>query len=382
MQFLIPPKSKRGLFKQRDDSIIPPPDKSISHRAVILSTLSKGISTITNLLLSEDVQCTLQWAQASGVKIDKIGDKTILDASMLEKSLQLQKRGGYDRGALSASSPARVCDLGNSGTSARLLLGASCVLGLNYVFFGDNSLHKRPMLRAVAPLQAMGAKFMVSNSPSFGYTKDKALYWFKNQLINFGKLGSEPPQDEIMVKEAYLPIASLATNKIKGVSYILPIPSAQVKSAILLAALASEDATEIIEPIPCRDHTEHMLISAGIPLVTQDISISEHLRIRKKQYVEQKDRINFAGNDAGKRIGKRIIVPAGKKECLPVDWEVSGDFSSAAFFIVLALLVKDAHLTLHNVNVNPLRTGLLGVLQRSGADIKVKITKNLHTKAQ
>ncbi len=264
---------------------VPPPDKSISHRAVIFSSLAEGTSSVRNFLRAEDTLGTVSAFRALGVEIEEEGGG-------------LMVRG---RGIHGLKEPGNVIDCGNSGTTMRLLAGVLSGSPFFSVLSGDASLRRRPMQRVIAPLREMGA-------------------------VILGRDG-----------DTYPPLA-IRGGKLKPVRYRLPVASAQVKSAVLLAGLSVEGETEIIEPLQSRDHTERMLPSFGA-----DITVKEH-SIKIKGGLELR--------------GKDITVP--------------GDFSSAAFFMMAAVLMKGSELMIRNVGVNPTRTGLMNVLRRMGADISVE----------
>ena len=268
----------------------PAPDKSVSHRAIIFSSISRGKSVIRNFLHAEDPLCTLNAFRSLGVEIE-------------EKNGEIHVRG---KGIHGLKEPADVIDCGNSGTTMRLVAGVLAGNGFFSVLNGDASLRSRPMGRIILPLQQMGA------------------------LIT------------ARAENRYPPLAILG-KPLAPLRYILPVASAQVKSALLLAGLYAEGNTEITEPSKSRDHTERMLPSFGA-----DISV-DGLRVRVKGGPE----LN----------GTEVFVP--------------GDFSSAAFFLIGSLLLRDSDLTIRDVGINPTRTGLLAVLQRMGADIQVVNQRNV-----
>jgi len=275
-----------------------PGDKSISHRALMLSAIAEGESCITNLLESEDVKATraiLEWiaAPVSQARNDGTGASQARNDGLLTPSLRgadvSQRRGN----------PILNCQ--NSGTTMRLLSGLLCGLNFPATFVGDESLMQRPMARVIKPLNAMGFN------------------------ISANKQGLAPIRIHRLNK-------ALSSER-KVVK--LTVPSAQVKSAILLANIFREGITEIIEPIKTRDHTEILLKQFGA-----DIS----------------------------REGSRIILLGGKK-LKATHIKIPGDFSSAAFFIVLATIKPNTDLLLKNIGINPTRTGLLTILKKMGADI-------------
>ncbi|RMD87145.1 MAG: 3-phosphoshikimate 1-carboxyvinyltransferase [Alphaproteobacteria bacterium] len=266
-----------------------PGDKSISHRALMLAALATGESRIAGLLESEDVMATAAALRAMGVEIEKRGE----DAWRVH---------GVGVGGL--ASPADVIDCGNSGTTARLLMGLLASQPLHAVLSGDASLRRRPMGRVMRPLAEFGAVFEARDGE-------------------------------------YLPLLVRGTAAPLAVDYRLPVASAQVKSAILLAALNTPGTTMVREPVPARDHSERMLAAAG------------------------------AAIDVATEDGERLIRVSGERELAPLDLGVPGDISSAAFPIVAALLAPAGHVRIVDVGVNPTRTGLLDALAAMGAEIVV-----------
>jgi 3-phosphoshikimate 1-carboxyvinyltransferase len=268
----------------------PPPDKSISHRAVIFSSLSKGKSVIRNLLKAEDPVSTINAFRALGVGIDDRGEEVIVNGN----------------GIYGLTEPTNVIDCGNSGTTIRMLSGVLSGNPFFSVLTGDESLRRRPMARVIDPLREMGAQIVAR------------------------------------AEDRYPPVA-IRGGKLRPVEYSMPVASAQVKSAILLAGLYAEGETEITEPVKSRDHTERMLPAFGAKVIIEGL----HVRIK------------------------------GGTELTGTDIQVPGDFSSAAFFIVGALLIRDSDITIRNVGVNPTRTGLLGALKKMGAKIEMSNIRGL-----
>jgi len=262
-----------------------PGDKSISHRAVMLASIAQGVSTIRDLLLGTDVLATVAAMRSLGVRIDDPGKGTIAVHGV-----------GLD-GLHEATVP---LDLGNSGTAIRLLTGLLAGSGVGAVLVGDESLSQRPMLRVAEPLRTMGA------------------------ILETSATGTPP-------------IRILPQSKLHGIHYTLPVASAQVKSAILLAALNAQGETCVTELAPTRDHTERMLKGFGA-------DCSQH------------------GNAFCLRGGQRLHA---------TDVDVPSDLSSAAFFIVGASIASGSGIELPAVGVNPTRTGLLDVLTQMGADIRL-----------
>jgi 3-phosphoshikimate 1-carboxyvinyltransferase len=264
-----------------------PGDKSISHRALMLGMLAVGRTEITGLLEGEDVLATAAAVNALGAVAAPAGDgKWLVD--------------GVGIGGL--AEPQDVLDLGNSGTSARLLLGILATHASTAFVTGDASLRRRPMGRVVEPLSRFGARFAT-------------------------RAGGRLP---LAVTGAVDPIP---------IEYRLPVPSAQVKSAVLLAGLNTPGATTVIEPQPTRDHTERMLRHFGAAVAV-----------------------------APAEGGKRITIE-GFPELSAAPIIVPGDPSSAAFPLVAALLVPGSEATVEGVGINPLRSGLLECLREMGADI-------------
>ncbi len=265
-----------------------PGDKSISHRSLMLSALAVGESRITGLLEGEDVLATAAAMRAMGATIERTG----------EGSWTVH---GVGVGGL--MQPASALDMGNSGTSTRLLMGLVASHRLTATFIGDASLSKRPMGRVIDPLSLMGAEFTASPG------------------------GTLP----LMVRGLVPAIP---------ISYRLPVASAQVKSAVLLAGLNARGITEVIEPIPTRDHSERMLRGFGADLTVEvDADGVRHIRLM------------------------------GEAELKPQIIEVPGDPSSAAFPIVAALITPGSEVTVTHVGMNPTRTGIYKMLEAMGADL-------------
>lgn len=263
-----------------------PGDKSISHRALMFGALAVGRSRISGLLEGEDVLATAAALRAMGAQIERDGDDWAVDGVGVGGLLQ----------------PDAALDMGNSGTSTRLLLGLVASHAITAAFTGDASLSKRPMGRVIDPLSLMGASF----TPSPGGT---------------------------------LPLMMEGIEPAVPIEYRLPVASAQVKSAVLLAGLNTPGITTVIEPVPTRDHTERMLRGFGAELS-----------------VEEAD-------------GARIIRIHGPADLHPCDIEVPGDPSSAAFFAVAASIVPGSDLVIANVGLNPTRNGIFEVLVQMGARI-------------
>jgi 3-phosphoshikimate 1-carboxyvinyltransferase len=270
-----------------------PGDKSISHRALMLGALAVGESRITGLLEGEDVLATAAAMRAMGAHIDRRDDG------------EWHVHGVGVGGLLQ---PAGALDMGNSGTSTRLLMGLVASHPITATFVGDASLSGRPMGRVITPLSAMGAAISATPGPGGRQT---------------------------------LPLTITGLTPAIPLRYTLPVASAQVKSAVLLAGLNTPGHTVVVEPIPTRDHSERMLAGFGAQLTV------DH-------------------TPAG-----RIITLAGEAELRPQTIMVPGDPSSAAFPMVAALIVPGSDVIIRNVGINPTRAGLIKVLQAMGGDISL-----------
>jgi 3-phosphoshikimate 1-carboxyvinyltransferase len=262
-----------------------PGDKSISHRALMLSGIAEGVSEVSGFLASEDCLASLAAMRALGVHIEQTSATRVLIHGVGMHGL---KRAG------------RALDMGNAGTAMRLFTGLLSAQKFDSQLIGDASLMKRPMERVAKPLREMGADVRTRNGT--------------------------PPVD-------------IGGNRgLHGIDYQMPIASAQVKSAILLAALYAAEPTTITAPGMSRDHSERMLKSGGVKLDIDGLRITLHPPQRL--------------------VSQKINVP--------------GDFSSAAFFIVAGLLAAPVEgLVIQNVGLNPTRVGLLTILRRMGANIEI-----------
>jgi 3-phosphoshikimate 1-carboxyvinyltransferase len=262
-----------------------PGDKSISHRALLLGAVSDGETHVRGFGRSADTESTLHAVRALGAEVDDGETITVHGVGL--------------RGLRSAS-----VDCGNAGTLARLVCGLLAFQDGEFTLTGDDSLSARPMGRVAEPLGRMGARLETT--------------------------------------DGHLPL-TIAGGALTALDYELPVASAQVKSAILLAGLGADGRTTVVEPVPTRDHTELMLREAGVRVTTRPGSVS----------VDPPERL---------RLG---------------DVEVPGDFSSAAPFIVAATIVPESWITIHDVSLNPRRTGLLDVLDRMGARVGVLTRRKL-----
>ena len=266
-----------------------PGDKSISHRALMFGAMAVGTTRIAGLLCGEDVLCTAAAMRALGADIERDGPDWLVSG----------------RGVGGLREPREVLDMGNSGTAARLLCGVLATHPLFAVMTGDASLCRRPMRRVIDPLTAMGARF-----------------------------GSRAG--------GRLPLAIEGARDPLPIEYRLPVASAQVKSAVLLAGLNARGVTRVIEPAATRDHTENMLRHFGA-----DVSVERGA------------------------LGTTIALK-GQPELLARDIAVPGDPSSAAFPLVAALLAPDSDVTVLAIGTNRLRTGLLATLLEMGADLVIE----------
>jgi len=263
----------------------------MSHRALMFGLLAAGETSITGLLEGEDVMRTAGAIRLLGGDAVRVGPG---------------EWRVYGVGVGGLRSPGDVLYMGNSGTSARLLMGLAGGHPVTVTFTGDASLNRRPMARIVEPLSRMGVQFA-------------------------GREGHR------------LPMTITGADPVMPIEYQLPVASAQTKSAILLAGLNSRGETTVIEPEPTRDHTEIMLRHMGAHITVEDIS-----------------------------GGGRRICLHGQPELRPTNFQVPGDPSSAAFLLVAALITPGSAVTVTNVGINPLRTGLLDCLREMGADLTVE----------
>jgi 3-phosphoshikimate 1-carboxyvinyltransferase len=278
---LVPARRLRGDFPV-------PGDKSITHRALLLNAIAHGPARVTGAGLGEDCLSTLRCLHQLGVEIRRVSDTEVI----------VQGRG---REAL--VEPADVLDCGNSGTTMRLILGLLAGLPFSTALTGDESLNGRPMARITGPLIQMGARISGRDGANFA------------------------------------PLA-IDGRPLAGITYQMPVASAQLKSALLLASVAASGRTVINQPAISRDHTELMLAAQGVKIETD---------------------------------GLQLAIEGGQ-EPTAVDVHVPGDVSTAAFWLVAAAIHPDAEITLRGVGVNPTRSGVLTVLGRMRAGIEVTET--------
>ena len=279
--YCIQPGQKLG------GDIIVPGDKSISHRAVMLGSIARGPTAVRGFLDSEDCRATLAAFEQMGVDCQRSPDGSLV----IE---------GVGHGGLKP--PAVELDMGNSGTAMRLMMGLLVGQGVDAKLTGDKSLRQRPMERIAKPLRSMGANLTTHDGTA--------------------------------------PIHIHAGSGLSGIRYELPVASAQIKSAVLLAGLGADGLTEVISPDPSRDHTERMLETMGV---------------------------SVAINDNGLRASVN-----GPAELTGTDIHIPGDLSSAAFFIVGACLGAREPIVLRRVGINPTRDGLLTILRLMGARIELE----------
>ena len=261
-----------------------PGDKSISHRSLMLGSIAEGTTEVRGFLESEDCLSTMKAMRALGVRVHQTG------------ATEVRVHGVGLRGLQAAD---HSLDMGNSGTAIRLMTGLLCAQSFDSELVGDSSLMRRPMERVAKPLRQMGAR--------------------------------------IETFEGKPPVKIIGGNALSGIRYELPVASAQVKSAILLAGLYASGPTLVIEPAVTRDHTERMLQSFGCAVSTAQGEV-------------------------------RLTPPARLEAC---SLEVPGDFSSSAFFMVAGSIGEGSGLTITGVGINPTRTGLLDILALMGADLRV-----------
>lgn len=268
-----------------------PGDKSISHRSAMIAAVSDGASFIRNYSSAQDCQNTLDCMTALGVRVRRSPDGIEI----------------HGVGIDGLRAPQQTLDVGNSGTTIRLLSGILAGQNFTTTITGDNSIQRRPMKRIIEPLTLMGARIVARDD-------------------NFAPL-------------------QISGGNLSAISYTPPVASAQVKSCVLLAGLFANGTTTVSESISTRNHTEIMLRECGVSLTTEA------------------ERISLNG-------GQRLR-PLG-------DYTVAGDLSSAAFFLVAALLVPQSEIRLRHIGANPSRIALVDVLRRIGAQIEVENARTLH----
>ncbi len=267
-----------------------PGDKSISHRALMLGAIAEGTTEVSGFLASEDCLATRAAMEAMGVRIEDTGPGSL---------------AVHGAGLHGLKRPSAPLDLGNSGTAMRLMSGLLAGQDFDAELTGDDSLRSRPMERVAGPLRTMGAV--------------------------------------IETQDGRAPIRVRGGASLHGIDYTMPVASAQVKSALLLAGLYAQGETTVRAPAPSRDHTERMLSAMGVAL--------------------QQD------------PDRHVVTVGGGSTLSALSLEVPGDFSSAAFFIVAGCLAADEGLLIRGVGVNPTRVGLMTVLNAMGARIELRNTR-------
>lgn len=270
-----------------------PGDKSISHRGIMLGAISNGLTEITNFLQGADCRSTISCFQKLGIPIEQKGSTVLV----------------HGKGLHGLTAPTEVLDVGNSGTTTRLISGILAGQPFESTLDGDASIRKRPMRRIIIPLGSMGAKFQCHNAASF-------------------------PMEKVRSNSFCVPF-SIYGGKLRHMHYHSSIASAQVKSAVLLAGLYADGITQVTEPVLSRNHTELMLSGFGAKITTEGTTAS----IWPEPVME----------------GQKIHVP--------------GDISSAAYFIALGLITPDSEILIQNVGINPTRNGIIQVASAMGGNI-------------
>ena len=267
-----------------------PGDKSISHRSIMFGAMATGQTTVSGFLLGDDCLSTISCFQKLGVDIQVNDNNVIINSEGMDKWKE----------------PFEILDTGNSGTTTRLMLGILAGSGVHAVLVGDESIAKRPMKRVIEPLRQMGAHISGRNGGQF------------------------------------TPLA-VQGSELTAIDYTMPVASAQVKSAILLAGLRANGVTTVREMEVSRDHTERMLSKFGAEISSED----------------------------------RVIKLQGGQRLTGTHVEVPGDISSAAFFLVAGAIAKGSKIRLQNVGLNPTRTGILDVLNLMGAQMDIEMNELL-----
>jgi len=267
--------------------IVPPGDKSITHRAIIFNGISQSKAKLTNISTGADCKSTLDCMQALGVKVKQTSSTT------------LEIDGVGEKGLCEAEN---VLDAGNSGTTTRLIAGLLAAQPFLSIITGDTSLRSRPMGRIISPLRSMGANI-----------------WGRGD-------------------DSRVPLAIKGGN-LRGINYSLPVASAQLKSAILIAALFARGETNVEEPSPSRDHTERLLQAMGADL---------------------------------KRDACLVSLTPLTYPLNSIDIHIPGDISAASYWLVLGAMHPDAHITIKEVGINPTRAGIIEVLIQMGAKLSIE----------
>lgn len=277
---------RRGASSVRGAFTVPG-DKSISHRALLFSSLANGKSEIKGISTGGDVKSTMSCLRQLGVRIDETGETVTV----------------YGKGKSAFSKPGSILDAGNSGTTMRLLTGILAGQKFETTITGDETLRKRPMQRIVGPLSEMGAKIVGTDNMT-------------------------------------APLRIFPSDSLHGIRYELPLPSAQVKSSVLLAGMFAEGETTVVEPVESRDHTERML------------------RLKKVK----------GPSGLETTISSDYVVS-------PAEYDVAGDISSAAFFLAAGAILPGSSVTARGISLNPTRTGFLDILAEMGANVGIENTR-------
>jgi len=272
-----------------------PGDKSCSHRSIMFGSLATGTTHIKGFLPGQDCLATMNVFKAMGIKIEGPDEN--------------QKVTVYGKGLQGLTAPDGLLDIGNSGTSIRLLSGILAGQSFSTTMAGDSSLNKRPMERVITPLKLMGAK------------------------INANDDGTPPI------------VCQGNEGKLNAIDYLLPMASAQVKSCVLLAGIYADGITTVTEPGITRDHTERMLTAFGYPVKVEKNIDGD----------EQKTRVSIEGGH----------------ELTACDIQIPGDISSATFFLVAGLIAKSGEITVRNVGMNPTRIGAINILKAMNGNLLV-----------
>jgi 3-phosphoshikimate 1-carboxyvinyltransferase len=312
-------------------SIRVPSDKSLSHRIALFSALAEGTSQVSGLLDSFDVRSTLGAVEALGARLALQGDEDGLSGSITGWGARgpggavPRAAGGSGLPATASPAAAQTLQCGNSGTTARLLLGALSGFGVAVRLEGDPSLSTRPMSRVTLPLSKMGARFLPADTLA---------------LVSDGSAApAAPDAGDVVPPPDTLPLVVCGSASLKAIDYESPVASAQVKSAVLLAGLNARGTTCVTEPYRSRNHTELLLPAYGARVSTEGLTVSV----------------------------------TGGQALHAHDCAVPGDPSSAAFLLVAAALVPHSEVTVRGVLLNPTRIGFLEVMRRMGADVSLDV---------
>jgi len=290
-------------------SIVIPPDKSISHRAVMLASISEGVTRIKNLLMAEDIKRTIEAFRAMGVKINVAAASNAARGVLAAQGAAATDATIHGMGMRGLKEPCKPLYLGNSGTTMRILPGILAGQDFEVILTGDESLSSRPMRRIAEPLAKMGVNIKGQRAKGKGQSKE----------------------------EIYPPL-KIRGGSLKPIGYKSKIASGQVKSCILLAGLYADGVTSVSEPEKSRDHTERMLKMFGCVV---------------------------------RSAKRRVSLKGPVKFKSPGVIKIPGDISGAAFFMVAGCILPGVKIIIRNVGVNPTRIGVIGILKKMGADIAI-----------